>query len=204
VVDEHKSARERALESLRVPFVAHQHIVYKTNEGAKESSGELTVYPGRGYRLKVTGPLGIVALDLQVRCGQYSYHVPLKLKHLRGPLEQAIKDIPYFPIAAIFSMFDPSLDGTWQGRTFIAKVQRLKAKVHKTLPAFVEWSVIDGNEQPIVMRIVAFMPFDDGTLLPQKFHVDFSDGRLIELEADSVNRAPPPEDEALAAITCAP
>jgi hypothetical protein len=200
--DPHAVDRERALESLRVSFVAKQHIVYKTNDGTKESTGILTVYPGSGYRLKITGPLGIVALDLQVRCNKYSYHVPLKLKHLRGPLSQAIKDIPYFPIAAIFSMFDPNLAGAWHGRTFEASAQRLRAKVHKSLPAFVEWTVIDGNDQPMVMRIAAFQRFDDGALLPQKFHVDFSDGRKIELEAESVDRMPPPESKALDAITC--
>jgi hypothetical protein len=195
-------ARERALTSLRVPFVARQHITYRVEDEVKESTGELTVYSGRGYRLKITLPLGIVALDLQVRCNKYSYHVPLKLKHLRGPLKQAIKDIPYFPIAAIFSMFDPTLEGTWQGRNFVAKAERIKAKVHKTLPAFVEWSVIDGNDQPIVMSIKTFATFDDGVLLPGKFHVGFSDGRTMDLEAEKITRETPSEEDALDAISC--
>ncbi|MCC6805969.1 MAG: hypothetical protein IT381_00985 [Deltaproteobacteria bacterium] len=201
-IDPDENARKAALASLRVPFVAKQHIVYKTADDTKESTGELTVYPGKGYRLKITGPLGIVALDVKVRCNKYSYHVPLKLKHLRGPLAQAIKDIPYFPIAAIFSMFDPNLDGTWRGRTFVASKERLKTKMHKTLPALVEWGVIDGNDQPIVMRILAFSSYDDGVYLPQRFHMTFSDGRTIDLEAETISREPPPEDEVLESVEC--
>lgn len=201
-IDPNAPARERALESLRVPFVAKQHIVYTVKDDVKESTGEFTVFPGRGYRLKITLPLGIVALDVQVRCNKYSYHVPLKLKHLKGPLSQAIKDIPYFPVAALFSIFDPTLPGSWSGRRFIAKRDRLSARVHKSLPAFVEWSVIDGNEQPITLQIAAFMPFEDGALLPQKMHFSFSDGRTIELEAESIARDVPSEDEVFDKIDC--
>ncbi len=194
--------RERALRSLRRPFVAEQRITMRSQDSERASRATFFVFPGAGYRLHVKGPLSVTLLDVSVRCGRYRYSVPLKLKRFEGPLPEAANAVGHFPVEALFALFDPDVRGSWKKETFIADHGNLVAVLHPTLDAFAFWRIKDAYGRPINVRIESFAEDTFGFLLPKRMVLELPDGRTVILDAEQFLEQVPAISSAIAEITC--
>jgi hypothetical protein len=188
-------ARALAERSLSAPFVAEQHVVFDDGKERRDASGLFFVAPGVAYRLRVLGPLGITAFDVEVRCGRYRIEIPSQHKILEGSL--AHPEVTFFPVAELWQTLVPLTGGEWHGQEWRGGERR--AALDLTRGGITRIDI--GESMRVDVRGFA----DVGDLrLPSSLSVTLPGGRHLQIDNRQLSTDAPPIDKMVGEVDCAP
>ncbi len=187
-------ARTRALQQTALPFTAAQHLRYSDGKQRREADALFVVYPGRGYRLRVLGPMMVTAFDVSVRCGRY--FLEARQERRGGPLSEADASTPFFPVRALEQALQPLGEGEWRGDIFVSKAG-VVARLEAGREVFSELEV--GGE--LRVRVLEDQRID-GVMMPKRLRVELSGGRVLDIDNTEMGLDAPREEEALGAVIC--
>jgi glycosyltransferase involved in cell wall biosynthesis len=188
-------SRALALKQTTLPFTASQHIHFHGEKDSREADALFIVYPGRGYRLRVLGPLMVTLFDAIVRCGRYA--LIAGDKHHSGEILEADAAVPFFPVRALEHALQPLQNGEWRGNTFEGE-GGVSAKLGPDRESF---SDIDAGAG-LGLKVLATTRVQD-VVMPKKMKVSLSEGRWLEIENNDIGFDVPTEAEALSQVSCA-
>ena len=174
-------------------FVAEQHVVYDDGKERRESSGLFFNAPGEAYRLRVLGPLGITAFDVQVRCGRYRIEIPSQHKVLEGLI--AHPDVSFFPVAELWQTLAPLAGGTWNGNEWSGEHRHAQLD-----PVAGGVTRIDIGDDMRV-DINGFTSVGD-LRLPSSLKVTLSHGRHLEIVNRQLSTDAPPVAKMMGEVHC--
>ena len=184
--------QQEALKAAARPFSAQQTIVFETGKDKRKASGLFIVYPGRGYRLRVLGPMGVTAFDVAVRCGKFK--VDARDKSATGTLAEAREKVQFFPVAELLAALSLPENGAWDDNAY--EGGGVSASLHQSAPAF---SAIASGE--LTVQVNAF-DVVDGSYMPHELEVTIGTRAKLHILNDEIAFDAPPEAEALGEITC--
>ena len=193
-------ARALAERSLSTSFVAEQHVVFDDGKERRESSGLFFVAPGVAYRLRVLGPLGITAFDVQVRCGRYRIEIPSQHKVFEGAL--AHPDVTFFPIAELWQTLAPLRGGTWHGSEWRGDHRRAQLDLAQGGVTRID---IDAGGDTAEMRVdVRAFASVGGLRLPSSLVVTLPHGRRLQIDNRQLSTDAPEVAKMVGEVSCLP
>ncbi len=187
-----ETARAQALKASTTPFTASQHLVFFDGHDRRESSALFFVSPGEAYRLRVLGPLGMVAFDVQARCGRYQVLVPSQNKKLVGDLSHP--EVSFFPVADMFVVLRPVSGGTWQGDDWTDGERH--ARLDRRQGAF---SRIENHG--LVVEMKAFTDAS-GMRLPRTLEITLPKGKHLHIDNAEVSTDAPAAEQMVGDVKC--
>lgn len=192
--------RALAERSLAASFVAEQHVVFDDGKDRRESSGLFFVTPGEAYRLRVLGPLGITAFDVQVRCGRYRIEIPSQHKILTGTL--ARPEVTFFPVAELWQTLAPLSGGTWAGSEWTSGERHAHLDLAQGGITRIDAA---GREGEPGMRVDISAFTDVGDLrVPSTLRVTLPGGQHLQIDNRQVSTDAPPVAKMVGEVICQP